>query len=68
MKSNVHTVERIIRVLLGIAIIAVFFLKAEGWGISKWFGLVGIIPILTGSLGNCPLYSIFGFSTCKAKS
>jgi hypothetical protein len=32
---------------------------------DSWWGVVGIIPLATAAIGWCPLYTIFGFSTCK---
>lgn len=60
---NEHPVERIVRVVVGLVGIAlVFFGPRTAWG---WFGLV---PLVTGLVGTCPLFTIFGFSTCKAKA
>ena len=59
MKTNVGSTDKIIRILLGIVIMA------AGYFYSSWLGLIGIIPVLTVFMGFCPLYSIFGISTCK---
>lgn len=59
---NEHPVERVLRVGLGIALVA---LAAMGT-IGAW-GYIGVVPILTGLLGTCPLYSVFGISTCPVK-
>ena len=62
MKSNVGGLDRILRVLVGIALIALTLTGTIGvWG---W---VGVIPLLTGALGSCPLYSIVGLNTCPMK-
>ena len=61
MKKNVGNIERWLRILFGAAIIT------TGIYFQSWLGVIGIIPIITGSIGNCPLYSIFGFSTCKVR-
>ena len=60
---NEHPVERVLRVGLGIALVA---LAAMGT-IGAW-GYIGVVPILTGLLGTCPLYSVFGISTCPVKT
>ncbi|MBA3010784.1 MAG: DUF2892 domain-containing protein [Proteobacteria bacterium] len=60
MKQNIHNIERIIRVLLGIMILALIFV-----GPKSWWGLIGILPILTGLSGWCPPYQLLGISTCK---
>lgn len=57
-----HPVERVIRVLVGLAILSLVFLGPKtGWG---W---IGLLPLLTGVTGLCPLYTIFGISTCPRK-
>lgn len=64
MTTNVGTIDRILRVILGIVLIAyaipVWF-PATGW---NWVGWVGVVPLATAALGNCPLYSVLGMSTC----
>jgi hypothetical protein len=59
---NEHPAERVIRVLVGVALVA---LAATG-RIGVW-GWIGVVPILTGLSGSCLLYTLFGVSTC-AKS
>ncbi len=59
---NVHNIERVLRVLVGIGILSLAFIGPE----TPW-GFVGIVPIVTGLIGTCPLYTVFGFSTCPAK-
>lgn len=61
--TNEHTVERILRVGLGVALVA-FAVTGK---VGAW-GYVGIVPILTGLIGSCPLYTLLGFSTCPLKS
>lgn len=57
MKCNVGKTDRIIRIIAGISIIAagVFF--------QSWWGAIGIIPLVTGSLKWCPAYLPFNIST-----
>ena len=59
---NVHNVERVVRVLIGIGILSMAFI-----GPATPWGFLGVIPITTGLLGTCPLYTVFGFSTCPKK-
>ena len=59
MKSNVGGTERGVRVLVGLALLALVFV-----GPRTLWGLIGIIPLATGLIGTCPLYSLLGFSTC----
>jgi Protein of unknown function (DUF2892) len=59
MKSNVGGIDRILRIVIGIALIALTLTGSIGvWG---W---VGVVPLLTAALGLCPLYSVLGFSSC----
>lgn len=60
MKQNIHNIERVIRVVLGLVILSLIFVGPK----SLW-GLVGILPILTGLIGWCPPYQLLGISTCK---
>ncbi len=64
MKQNVGSVDRVIRIVLGLALLAFYF---TGEGTMRWVGLIGIIPLATAALGTCPLYSILGISTCAVK-
>ena len=60
MKQNVHNIERVVRVIVGLVIISLVFIGPQ----SAW-GWVGLIPLATGIIGWCPPYALFGFSTCK---
>ncbi|MBU0603021.1 MAG: DUF2892 domain-containing protein [Gammaproteobacteria bacterium] len=62
MKSNVGSIDKILRIIVGIALIA---LAATG-KIGVW-GYIGVIPLLTGLFNFCPAYSILGVNTCKVK-
>lgn len=64
MLQNVGNVDKIIRVIIGIVLLSLIFFLS---GSIRWIGLIGLIPLLTGLIGNCPLYSIFGLSTCPLK-
>jgi len=59
--QNVHPIERVVRVVLGLVLVSLVFVgPATSWG------LIGLVPLLTGIAGTCPAYSLFGFSTCSA--
>lgn len=60
MKKNIHPVERVLRVVVGLIILSLVFVGPK----SLW-GLIGILPILTGFIGWCPPYQLLGISTCK---
>jgi Protein of unknown function (DUF2892). len=61
MKANVGSVDKVVRIIVGLAII--------GWGVaaSNWLGAIGIIPLATALLGFCPAYSLIGVNTCGTK-
>lgn len=59
---NEHPVERVVRLALGAGLVG----AAMTGAIGAW-GYIGIVPILTGLLGSCPLYSVFGISTCPIR-
>lgn len=61
MKPNVGSLDRTLRILLGLAILG------GGLYYQNWFGLVGLIPLLTAALRRCPVYLPFGLSTCKRR-
>jgi Protein of unknown function (DUF2892) len=62
MKSNVGGIDRILRIALGLVLIALAATNTVGW-----WGWLGIVSLATGALGWCPPYALFGFSTCKMK-
>ena len=65
-KKNVHPWERAGRVILGLALLAAFFALPDlAW---RWVLLIGIVPLVTGLAGSCPLYTVFGFSTCPTRN
>ena len=61
MKPNVGSIDRIIRIIAGIGILG------AGYYFKNWWGLIGLGPILTGTIRFCPAYLPFGLSTCPAK-
>lgn len=62
MKVNMGTIDRIARIVIGVALIALTLMGTIGvWG---W---IGVVLVATAALGNCPLYSVLGFSTCPMK-
>lgn len=64
MKENVGTVDKIIRMILGIVFLSFYFILDSG---LKYISIVGIVLILTAFLKFCPLYTIFGINTCSTK-
>ncbi len=59
MKLNVGSADRVIRIVVGVAICA------AGWYYHSWWGLIGIVPIVTAAIGWCPAYLPIGLSTKK---
>ena len=62
MKTNVGTVDRVIRIIIGLSILG------AGYYYQTWFGLIGLVPLLTAFFAFCPAYLPFGLSTCAVKS
>lgn len=61
--SNEHKAERVVRVLLGVGLLSLTVVGPQ----TPW-GLIGLIPLVTGLVGSCPLYTLFGISTCPLKA
>lgn len=62
MKTNEGGLDRILRILVGLVLVA---LTLSGT-IGVW-GWIGVVPIVTGALGWCPAYTLLGINTCPAK-
>jgi hypothetical protein len=62
LPTNEHNIERVLRVLIGLAALSLVVI-----GPKTYWGLLGIVPLATGLLGSCPLYTLLGVSTCPAK-
>lgn len=63
MKTNEGTIDRTLRIVAGLVLIALTLTGTIGmWG---W---IGIVPVITGALGWCPAYTLLGFSTCPIKA
>jgi hypothetical protein len=62
MTRNESTVDRALRIILGLILLSLVFVGPQ----TLW-GLIGIVPLATGLLGSCPVYSILGVSTCPIK-
>jgi len=61
-QKNEGAMDRGVRIAIGAAVLSMAFLGPQ----TAW-GYVGIIPLLTGLAGSCPLYSLLGISTCPLK-
>lgn len=60
--KNVGNADKVFRIILGLVLIALVFVGPQ----TPW-GWIGIIPLATGLIGFCPLYSVFGINTCGTK-
>jgi len=65
MKVNVGSVDRVLRILVGVALLALVFVLE---GNARWLGLIGILPLATGLFRFCPAYALFGLSTCPMQA
>ena len=62
MKTNEGGIDRMIRIVAGLALIG---LTATGT-VGAW-GWIGLVPLATGAIGWCPAYTLLGFNTCSMK-
>ncbi len=62
MSKNEGTLDRALRVILGLVLLSLVFIGPQ----TLW-GLIGIVPLVTGLVGICPVYSVFGIKTCSVK-
>ena len=65
MTRNVGGLDRVARIVLGLALRAGYAFNSEG--AYSWLYLLGIVPLATGLIGWCPPYSLFGINTCSIK-
>ena len=61
MKANVGSVDRVVRIVAGLVIILI------GLVLKSWWGLIGLLPLVTAFVSFCPLYSLIGVSTGPVK-
>ena len=67
MTANVGTIDRVLRIVIGVALLAWALGLIPGVAASVW-GWIGLVPLGTALIGYCPAYSIFGIRTCAAPS
>ena len=63
MPNNLGVLDRWLRVIAGVLIVSLVFTGPR----SSW-GWLGLVPLITGLAGYCPLYHLFGWSTCRTRS
>jgi hypothetical protein len=64
MAVNVGGIDRILRIVAGLAVLSLFFVLE---GNARYWALLGFVPLLTGVFRYCPAYSLIGLSTCPMK-
>lgn len=64
MTTNVGTIDRIARVIVGLALVAWALGFIPGLSATPW-AWIGLVPLITGLVGTCPAYSLIGVDTCK---
>jgi hypothetical protein len=62
MQQNIGPLDRAIRLIVGIGLLSLVFV-----GPQTWWGLVGLVPLVTSLIGWCPPYAMFGLNTCSAR-
>jgi membrane-associated protease RseP (regulator of RpoE activity) len=60
MHSNVGGIDKVLRIIVGIALIA-----SAATGVIGAWGWIGVVPLITGLFNFCPLYTLIGIKTCK---
>jgi hypothetical protein len=60
--TNENILDRGFRILVGVVLLSLVF-----WGPHTMFGWLGVVPLVTGLVGFCPIYKVFGLSTCPAR-
>lgn len=64
MKANVGGIDKILRIVVGLAVLSLVFIID---GDARWWGLIGLVPLFTGLTGWCPAYGLFGITTCPTR-
>jgi len=63
MRQNVGGIDRVVRIVLGAAILSLLFLTDSP---NRWWALVGLVPLVTGVVAWCPAYLPFGVRSCRS--
>ncbi len=62
MQANVGTADRVIRIVVGLVLLSLLVVLE---GNARWWGLIGLVPLVTGLAARCPMYVPFGIDTCR---
>ena len=61
MKANVGGIDKGVRIVAGLMLLALIFVLEGG---ARWWGLIGLVPLVTGLVGYCPVYALLGIDSC----
>jgi hypothetical protein len=61
MQANIGNTDKTVRIVAGLVLLSLVFLLD---GKARWFGLLGVVPLLTAFMRFCPLYTLLGVNTC----
>jgi len=61
MKTNIGGIDRVFRIVAGLVLLSLVFMVD---GNARWYGLIGLAPLITGLWRWCPLYAVLGLNTC----
>lgn len=64
MTQNIGNTERVIRAIVGLGLLSLVVILE---GNARWWGLIGLMPLLTAAFGYCPPYAMLGINTCAKK-
>jgi len=64
MKANVGGVDKVLRIVVGLGLLSLVLILD---GSARWWGLAGLVPLLTGLVNFCPIYSLLGFNSCPLR-
>lgn len=67
MSHNENTTDRIIRIVLALVLLALILTQTVTGTLAIVFGVLGVVFVATAAMGFCPLYRLFGISTCAVK-
>lgn len=62
MKKNVGSIDKTLRIVLGLGLLSLTVI-----GPKTMWGLIGVVPLMTGAFSFCPFYPLLGISTCRRK-
>ena len=65
MTKNIGSIDKALRMVLGLALLSLLLVLD---GPARWWGLVGLVPLLTGLVSFCPLYALLGINSCPTSA